>query len=152
MNLICVGAGASGQLGGDAGDVISGDDGDDAGELLGSRWVNAENAGVGVRAAEECCMEEAWQLQVVKVKAIPNEEPMVLETPDRLTYVARRGTPPKALVKIITTVTSSPSTLRRKLPEKLGWNLSFGQNGNHARDRLTLLFAIRSMRYNRGQP
>lgn len=58
---------------------------------------------MGVGAAEEGGVEEAGNLEVVKVKAIPFEEPVVLKAPKRLADIARRGTPPSALVKIITT-------------------------------------------------
>ena len=54
-------------------------------------------------ATEEGSVEKAGNLEVVEVKAIPFEEPVVLKAPKRLTDIARRGTPPSALVKIITT-------------------------------------------------
>lgn len=65
---------------------------------------------MGVGAAEEGCVEEAWNLDVVEVKAIPNEEPVVLKAPKRLADIARRGTPPKTLVKIITNAVLRAST------------------------------------------
>ena len=83
MELVGVGAGPCGNVGGDAGDVISGDDGYDAGQLAGAGGINAEDAGVGMRAAEDGGVKKARNLQVVKVNAISNEEPMVLKTPER---------------------------------------------------------------------
>ena len=115
--FVGIGTGACGQLGPDVGEFVGGNDGDYTGELASTGGVDAEDGGVGVGAAEEGCVEEAWNLDVVEVKAIPKEEPVVLKAPKRLADIARRGTPPKTLVKIITRAISRASTHFGKLLE-----------------------------------
>ena len=113
--FVGIGTGAGGQFGPDVGELVGDDDRDYSRELASTGGVDAEDAGVGVGAAEESRVEEAGNLDIVEVKAIPNEEPVVLKAPKRLADIARRGTPPKTLVKIITSVISRASTHFGKL-------------------------------------
>ena len=108
--LVGVSAGAGGEFSAYAGDIVGGGDENDTGKLASAGNIDAEDGGVGVGAAEEGCVEEAGNLEVVEVKAIPFEEPVVLKAPKRLADICRRGTPPSALVKIITTSNLGPSS------------------------------------------
>ena len=78
------------------GDVLAGDDADDARQRLGLRGVDRDDPRVRVRAADDRGMEHPGELDVVEVPALAAEEARVLDPVQALAepaarHVARRA-------------------------------------------------------------
>ena len=68
-----------GQRRGVLGDVLAGDDADDAGQRLGLRGVDGDDLRVRVRAADDRRVEHPRELDVVEVPPLAAEEAWVLD-------------------------------------------------------------------------
>ncbi len=73
------------------GDVLAGDDANDAGQRLGRRRVDRDDLRVRVRAAHDRRVRHAGQLDVVEVAALAAQEARVLDAVDALAEPAARA-------------------------------------------------------------